>query len=1003
MSAPAEGGGRPYTTLQAARPKYLGKAIERVEDPALLTGRGKYTDDMPVPRGTLHAAVLRSPHAHAEIRAIDIARAAALPGVIRVLIGEDIKKHSAPFLIVVKEPMDQWCLAVQRVRFVGEAVAVVVAEDRYIAEDALDLIEVDYSPLPAVIDPVAATKRDAPLVHEAVGTNVPSDREFNYGDPKKAFAEADHVVELTTNYPRNSHTPLEGFIVVGNFDPDEKVYDVVSNFQGPFTVHPVMARALGVPGSHLRMRTAPYSGGAFGVKQAIFPYVVMCCVASKLVGRPIKWVEDRLEHLTAATAAPNRVVEVRAAVNKDGRVVALDYDQLDDYGAYFRPPMPGPLYRQHGVMTGPYDIPNIRIRNRAVMTNKTPSGMVRGFGGPQAFFALERLMHRVAIELNLDPLEVIRKNLVPKTAFPYRAAAGALLDSGDYQEVVDKAVREGQLAELYRRRDEARKQGRLYGIGLAACSDPAHSNMGYLSTIQKVEDRYRSGHKGGNISYATVNVEPLGTVNVTSDSLPQGQGHATVLSQIVADELGLPIEKIKVNQEHDTHKDPWSIATGNYSCRFSSASAIAAQRAARAARSKLARIAQQELNVPVEQIEFADGMIFARDNPENALKFHRVAGKAHWQPGELPEGMEPGVRETATFTPPELAPPNDRDQINTSLTYGFVFDFCGVEIDRCTGQVRIDKYVTSHDSGNILNPMILRGQTYGAFAWAVGCALMEEFVYGDDGRFLSGSFADYLTPTVYDVPVPQVYHTVTPTPFTELGAKGGAEGNVMTTPVCLANAVCDALGIHHIDLPMTPTKIARHIHGAEPPPPARSPAAFDTSLDRSADRGRAIKGSGSARLPVSPQVIWDMLIDPQQLVRVVPGCKELALVGENEYRGVVSMGAGPVKGEFKVSVVLADLDPPHSLVLTGGLSGPLGASKGQGKIRLQADGDQTVLDYDYQIAITGKVAAIGGRMIDGAARMLVRQFFIQLAGQLEPASSGASPWRRILRAWGLVR
>ena len=1003
MSVPSHAGEQRLPQPPSRRAKYVGRPIERVEDATLLAGSGKYADDMPILPGTLHAAVLRSPHAHAEIRAIDVARAEALAGVIRVLTGEDIKPHSSPFLIVVKEPLDQWCLAVERVRFVGEAVAVVIAEDRYIAEDALDLIEVDYRPLPAVIDPIAATKSGAPLVHEAAGTNVPSDREFSYGDPKKAFAEADHVVELTTSYPRNSHTPLEGFVVAASFDPAEKVYEVVSNFQGPFTVHPVMARALGVPGSHLRMRTAPCSGGAFGVKQAIFPYVVLCCIAAKLTGRPIKWVEDRLEHLTAATAAPNRVVQVRAAVTQQGRVLALDYDQLDDYGAYFRPPMPGPLYRQHGVMTGPYDIPNIRIRNRAVMTNKTPSGMVRGFGGPQAFFALERLMHRIAIELELEPLEVIRKNLVAKTAFPYRAPAGALLDSGNYQEVVDKAVKEGDLAELYRRRAQARKEGRLYGVGLAACSDPAHSNMGYLSTIQSVKDRYRSGHKGGSISYATVNVEPLGTVNVTSDSLPQGQGHATVLSQIVADELGLPIEKIKVNQEHDTHKDPWSIATGNYSCRFSSASAIAAQRAARAVRAKLARIAQQELNVPLQEIEFAEGLIFARGNPENALKFHRVAGKAHWQPGELPEGMQSGVREIATFMPPELAPPNDHDQINTSLTYGFVFDFCGVEIDRDTGQVRIDKYVTSHDSGNILNPLIHQGQIYGAFAWAVGCALLEEFVYGEDGRFLSGSFADYLTPTVHDVPVPQVYHTVTPSPLTELGAKGGAEGNVMTTPVCLANAVCDALGIGHIDLPMTPAKISRRIHGEEPPPPARGAATAERSLDRPSGQGRALTGTGSARLPASPQVVWEMLIDPKRLARLVPGCKELMLVGDNRYAGVVHMGAGPVKGEFKLSVGLADLDPPNSLVLAGGLRGPLGASNGRGQIRLDAEDGQTVLSYDYHVEISGKVAAIGGRMIDSAARMLIKQFFAQLVRQLQPGGPRLPRWRRIARALGLAR
>ena len=410
--------------------------------------------------------------------------------------------------------------------------------------------------------------------------------------------------------------------------------------------------------------------------------------------------------------------------------------------------MPGPLYRQHGVMTGPYDIPNLAITNRLVMTNKTPSGMVRGFGGPQCFYALERIMVRVAQATGLDHLEVIRRNLVPKEAFPYRAAGGALLDSGDYQKVVDIGVENGLLAELVERRDKARAEGRLYGIGLAAVSDPAHSNMGYLSTIQTVEERHKSGLKGGNVSYCTVNMEPLGAISVTPDSLPQGQGHATILSQIVADELGVRPDQIQVNTAHDTHKDPWSIATGNYSCRFSSATAVACQLAAKNVREKLARIAAQNLNVPHEEIEFVDGQVFARDNPDNCLKLHRVAGVAHWQPGELPEGMEPGMQSTATWAPPELTPPTDKDEINTSLTYGFVFDFCGVEIDRDTARVRIDKYVTVHDSGNILNPLLKDGQTYGAYAWAVGCALLEEFVYGDNGEFLFGTFADYLPPTV---------------------------------------------------------------------------------------------------------------------------------------------------------------------------------------------------------------------------------------------------------------
>lgn len=988
---------------------YVGRAMERVEDAVLLSASAKFTDDVPTAQGTLHAAILRSPHASAEIVSIDTSAAERQPGVAAVLTGADVKEVTTPFLIVVKQPMDQWCLAIDRVRFVGEAVAVVIAEDRYLAEDAVDYIEVEYRPLESVIDPLEAAQEDAPLVHPAVGSNVVSARDFSYGDPDAAFAEADHHVELTISYPRNSHTPLEGYVVVAEYDKNDGQYDVLSNFQGPFTVHPVMARALGVPGSKLRMRTAPFSGGAFGVKQAIFPYVVLCCVAARKVGRPVKWVEDRLEHLTAATAAPNREIKVEAAAMKDGTVTALRYDQLEDYGAYLRPPMPGPLYRQHGVMTGPYDIPNLAITNRLVMTNKTPSGMVRGFGGPQSFYALERIMHRVAEVTGLDRLEVIRKNLVPKDAFPYRAAGGALLDSGNYQEVVDVAVTEGKFDALRKRREEARKEGRLYGIGMAAVSDPAHSNMGYLSTIQTVEERHKSGLKGGNISYSTVNMDPLGAITVTCDSIPQGQGHATVLSQIVADQLGVSPDMIRVNTEHDTHKDPWSIATGNYSCRFSSATAVACYRAAKEIREKLADIAGPRLNVKPEDIEFADGLVFARDNPDNSLKLHRVAGVAHWQPGELPSGMEPGVRATGVWAPPELEPPNDQDQVNTSLTYGFVFDFCGVEIDRDTGQVHIDKYVTVHDSGTILNPLLKDGQTYGAFAWGVGCALMEEFVYGDNGEFLSGTFADYLPPTVCEIPTPELFHVSTPSPFTPLGAKGGAEGNVMSTPVCLANAVCDALGLESINLPMTPKKISAIIHGEE----AARPASVDVSTPPGKEdvfgTGRALVGKGGHTVPASPEMVWQTLVDPAKLASVIPGCHELNLVGENEYEAVVTLGVGPVSGRFKARIKLSDMDPPNSLTLSGDVNGPLGSSRGSGHVSLVPSAAGTEVSYDYEIKISGKVAAIGGRMLDNATRMVINQFFKRLTakfGGLEEKAAvtgGAkrpSLWQWLLRLFG---
>ena len=420
------------------------RSVERVEDTPLVSGRGSFADDREERPGTAHAAVLRTPHAHAEIVSIDATAAYSMPEVVAVLTGEDVAAWTRPFIAGVKQPTRQYALAVDRVRYVGEPVAVVVARDRYAAEDALDRIEVEYRELDSVIDPVAAAAAGAPaapLLHPDVGSNVVSDRHFRYGDPDTAFATADHRVEISVRYPRNACTPIEGFVVVAEH-LGEDGYDVLSNFQGPFSLHPVMARALGVPGSRLRLRSPRDSGGSFGVKQAIFPCIVAMCLASRKAGCRVKWVEDRIEHLVAATSATNRVTTLEAAVTNDGTVTALRWDQLDDCGAYLRAPEPASLYRTHGHMTGPYRIPNLGIRNRVVLTNKTPTGLNRGFGGPQVYFALERLMHRIAKTLGLDPLDVIRRNLVPKEAFPYRAASGSLLDSGDYATALDVATGE---------------------------------------------------------------------------------------------------------------------------------------------------------------------------------------------------------------------------------------------------------------------------------------------------------------------------------------------------------------------------------------------------------------------------------------------------------------------------------------------------------------------------------------------------------------------------------
>src|SRR6266852_957123 len=735
----------------AARP-WVGQSIPRVEDAALLTGRGRFIDDLGVRPGTLYAAILRSPHAHAEIVSMDSEAARRADGVVAVLTGDDIKALTTSLVVGVKAPVECWPIAVGRVRYPGEPVAVVVA----------------------------------------------GDRTFRYGDPERAFAEAAHRVSIDIRYPRNSCTPIETYGVVADYDASEDAFDILANFQGPFSIHAVISRALKVPGNRVRLRTPPDSGGSFGVKQGVFPYIVLLAAASRAVGRPVKWIEDRLEHLTASVSATNRATTLSAAVADDGRILALGWDQVEDCGAHLRAPEPATLYRMHGNLTGAYDIPNVVVRNRVVVTNKTPSGLNRGFGGPQVYFALERSMQRIAVELKLDPLDVIKRNLVPADRFPYRTATGALLDSGDYQEAIARGVRGGALEELKARRDLARAEGKLYGIGYAAVVEPSVSNMGYITTVLTAAERRKAGPKNGAQATATVALDPVGSISVHVASVPQGQGHRTVLAQVVADVFGLTPADVRVNTEIDTAKDAWSIASGNYASRFAAAVAGTAKLAAERIAQRLARVAAAGLNTEADDIVFANGNVSSRRNPDNRLAFSRLAGLSHWSPGTLPDDIQQTIRETVFWTPPELTAPDEEDRVNSSLCYGFIFDFCGVEIDRTTLMTRIDRYVTMHDCGTILHPGMVDGQIRGGFAQAFGAALYEEYAYAADGSFLTGTFADYLLPTTVEVPDPVILHMETPSPFTPLGSKGVGEGNCMSTPVCIANAVADARGMRDV-------------------------------------------------------------------------------------------------------------------------------------------------------------------------------------------------------------
>jgi 2-furoyl-CoA dehydrogenase large subunit len=500
--------------------------------------------------------------------------------------------------------------------------------------------------------------------------------------------------------------------------------------------------------------------------------------------------------------------------------------------------------------------------------------------------------------------------------------------------------------------------------------------MVYITTVLTAAERHKAGAKNGAQATASITLDPVGTITVQVASAPQGQGHRTVLAQVVADALGVSKDDVRVTTDLDTAKDAWSIASGNYSSRFAPAVAGVTHLAAIRLKAKLARIAAAQLNVRAEDLQFAGGKIAARSNPDASLSFARVAAASHWAPGLVPDDASGAIRETAFWTPPELTAPTDADLINSSLCHGFIFDFCGVEIDRVTGRVRIDRYVTTHDCGRVLHPGMVDGQIRGGFAQGLGGALFEELSYGDDGTFLAGTFADYLLPTATEVPDPEIRHIESPSPFTPLGAKGVGEGNCMSTPVCVANAVADALGVDAIDLPLTLAKLAALAAGAEPPPPEgeKRPAQAAKPGDRT------LRGSGEARIQAPPEAVWKMLLDADLLASIIPGAHGVQKLTATHFKATVTLGVGPVKGRYGADIELSDLDEPRGATLTGSVDGALGSGGGTGRITLASDGQGgTVVSYTYQANVGGKVAAVGGRLLDGAARVIIGQFFKALA------------------------
>jgi 2-furoyl-CoA dehydrogenase large subunit len=755
---------------------WVGQSVPRVEDEPLLRGEGRFLDDLTPAPHACHAAIVRSQLAHAHV-AVDATAALEHPGVVGVLTGEDVRAMSRPFPAGIDSPIPFYAAAARTARYVGEPLAVVVARDRYVAEDAAELVALDYEPLDPVLDPVAAAGSDA-CVH---------DRRFHYGDVDDALARADLIVRETFRFPSFSCTPVECYAVVCDWQESTGTLTAWANFQGPFTLHSVAASALGLRGAKLRLLTPPDSGGSFGIKSSVFTYVVLIGLAARKLGVPVRWTEDRLEHLAGSAASTARVTEVEAGFTADGELVGIRYDAIEDVGAYVRAPEPATLYRMHGSLSGPYRVRNVAARYRVVLTNRLPSGLNRGFGGPQLTFGLERTMAIAARRLGLDPAELARRNLVRPDELPYRTPSGALYDSGDYEACLDDALALGSWDGRREEAAAARAAGRLVGVGLACVVEPSISNMGYITLAQTAVERAETLPKSGNAEGALVQVNPLGGITVRLGTTPQGQGHRTVCAQVVADELGVAPEDVEVLAEMDTATVPWTVASGNYSSRFSGVGVGAVQLAARRLRAKI------------------DAIRDHLGDPE--LSIRRVAGTAHWNPESLPEGMEPGLIATAFWAAPNLDPPDAEDSVASSAAHGFIADVTVVEVDRDTGAVTVLDYVTVHDAGRLLNPALADGQIVGGFAHGAGVALFERHVYDDSGNLMTASFVDYLAASAGDLPTVRIGHRPSASPFTALGAKGLGEGTTMSAPAAIANAVADALGRDDLELPLTPPRV----------------------------------------------------------------------------------------------------------------------------------------------------------------------------------------------------
>ncbi len=766
----------------------MGHSMKRKEDPRFLRGQGRYIDDIKLP-GMLQMDIVRSPYAHARITAIHTEKALAIPGVLAVITGETLAKYNLHWMPTLMSDT-QMVLPLEKVMYQAQEVAAVIATDRYIAADGVDAVEVEYEPLPVVVDPFKALEPGAPVLR----TDKPGKTDnhifhWEAGDraaTDKAFAEADVVVRQSMHIPRIHVASIETCGCVADFNRTEGKLTLYMTTQAPHAIRTVLALVAGHVGlSEERIRViSPDIGGGFGGKVPVYPGYVIATAASVVIGKPVKWIEDRMENLQADSFARDYHITAELAAKRDGTMVGLRMKTLADHGyadAAANPSKyPAGLF---SVCTGSYDLQHAHVEVDAAYTNKPPGGVAYrcSFRVTEAVHAIERITDVLAQELKMDPAELRLKNFIATDKFPYKSPTGWEYDSGNYPAALQLAMKRIGYADLRREQAEKRKRGELMGIGISSFTEIVGAGPSKDFDILGIK----------MFDSAEIRIHPTGKAIARFGTKSQGQGHETTYAQIIAEELGIPAAHIQV-EEGDTDTAPYGL--GTYASRSTPTAGAAGAMAARKIRAKAKKIAAHLLEVSEDDLEWEPGKFFVKGAPQKAKTIQEIAFAAYTN---HPQGMEAGLEAVDYYDPP-------------NLTFPFGSYICVVDIDRGTGMVKVRRFVAVDDCGNIINPMIVDGQIHGGLTMGLAPALLEEISYDDQGNISGGSFMDYLVPTAMETPSWETDKTITPSPHHPLGAKGVGESATVGAPPAIVNAVVDALshlGVRHMEIPITPERV----------------------------------------------------------------------------------------------------------------------------------------------------------------------------------------------------